>query len=98
MVFVVDALFWLAILADVVGVLLLVDCSLILAFHQLELRDDRGLVDCGFDTLVVVHQGPENSSRVSFDLGVLVVSAQEGEKARKEVIVLQEVDFVLSAV
>ena len=98
MILVVDALFWLAFLSDVVGILLLVDCSLILAFHHLELRDDRGLVDRSLDSLVVVHQGPENSSCIGFDLGVLVVSAQEGEEARKEVVILEEVDLVLSAV
>ena len=65
--------------AEVVRVLVFVSGTLVFALHQLQLRNHRGLVDGCFDTLVVVDQGPQDSSCVSLDLGVLVVRAQKGE-------------------
>lgn len=98
MVLLVDDSGRLRLCSQVVGVLLLVDCPLVLALHELQLRNDRGLVDGRFDSLVIVDQGPEDSGCVRFDLGVLVMCAQEGEEARQEVIVLKEVNLVLPTV
>jgi len=84
--------------AEIVRVLVFVSGTLVFALHQLQLGNDRGLVDGCFDSLVVVDQGPKDSSCVSLDLGVLVVGAQKGEQARQEIVILEEVDLVLSAV
>jgi len=102
-VFLVDVLWLLWALvgpraAEIVRVLVFVGGTLVFALHQLQLGNDRGLVDGCFDSLVVVDQGPKDSSCVSLDLGVLVVRAQKGEQARQEIVILEEVDLVLSAV
>ena len=75
-----------------------VNFSLVLAFDKLKLTDHAWSIDRRLDTLMVVNKRPKDCSGLCLHFWVLVMLGKEGHQTRKEVVIFQEMNFVLSIV